>query len=116
MNNYINKRSRLTKNRTKRLLVRSTSVGSSQYANRVFPRFALFAKELKGVSDNSVARTLKNLRTWKGDYSLINDSLQLRPFQNGNFSKRKEFAPRGSEFFPLRAVPNGMINHFYHIG
>ena len=27
------------------------------------------------------------------------------PFQNGNFSERKEFAPRGSEFFPLRAVP-----------
>ena len=37
-------------------------------------------------------------------------------FQNWNFSKRKEFAPRGSEFFPLRAVPYGMINHFYHIG
>ena len=37
------------------------------------------------------------------------------PFQNGNFSLRKEFAPRGSEFFPLRAVPKGMINHFYHI-
>ena len=65
---------------------RSTSVGSFPYANRVIPRFALFAKELEGVSDNSVARTLKNLRTWKGDYSLINDSLQLRPFQNGNFS------------------------------
>ena len=27
------------------------------------------------------------------------------PFQNGNFSQRKEFAPKGSEFFPLRAVP-----------
>ena len=25
----------------------------------------------------------------------------------------KEFAPRGSEFFPLRAVPYGMENHFY---
>ena len=36
------------------------------------------------------------------------------PFQNGNFSKRKEFAPRGSEFFPLRAVPCGMENYFYH--
>ena len=27
------------------------------------------------------------------------------PFRNGNYSLRKEFAPRGSEFFPLRAVP-----------
>ena len=23
------------------------------------------------------------------------------PFQSGNFSKKKEFAPRGSKFFPL---------------
>ena len=38
------------------------------------------------------------------------------PFQNGNFSYRKEFAPRGSKFFPLRAVPYGMINLFYRIG
>ena len=30
--------------------------------------------------------------------------------------KREEFAPRGSEFFPLRAVPYGMENHFYHNG
>ena len=37
-------------------------------------------------------------------------------FQNVNCSKRKEFAPRGSEFFPFRAVPYDMINHFYHIG
>ena len=38
------------------------------------------------------------------------------PFQNGNCSLRKEFACKGSDFFPLRAVPCGMINHFYHIG
>ena len=37
------------------------------------------------------------------------------PYQNGNCSYRKEFAPRGSEFFPLKAVPFGMENHFYHI-
>ena len=37
------------------------------------------------------------------------------PFQNGNFSQRKELAPGGSEFFPLRAVSYGMENHFYHI-
>ena len=29
---------------------------------------------------------------------------------------RDHTVPRGSEFFPLRAVPYGMINHFYHIG
>ena len=34
------------------------------------------------------------------------------PFHNGYFSERKEFAPRGSEFFPLRAFPFGMENHF----
>ena len=27
------------------------------------------------------------------------------PFQNENFSYRKEFALRGSEFFPIRADP-----------
>ena len=37
------------------------------------------------------------------------------PFQNWNFSQRKEFAPRGSEFFLLRVVPYGKENHFYHI-
>ena len=36
-------------------------------------------------------------------------------FQNENFSKRKEFAPRGSEVFPLRVVPYGMDNHLNHI-
>ena len=56
-----------------------------------------------------IARTLNKLRTSKGDSA----SLQLRPFSNGNFVKSKEFAPRGSEFFPLKAVPNGMENHFY---
>ena len=38
------------------------------------------------------------------------------PFQNGNFSKRKELAPRGSESFPLGVVLKGMENHIYHIG
>ena len=37
------------------------------------------------------------------------------PFRNGNFSQTKAFAPRGSEFFPLRAVSYTMENHFYHI-
>ena len=35
------------------------------------------------------------------------------PFPYGNFSERNEFAPRGSEFFPLRAVPYGMENHLF---
>ena len=39
----------------------------------------------------------------------------VAPFQNGNFSKRKEFAPIVSELFPLRVVPYGMENHFYQI-
>ena len=46
---------------------------------------------------------------------LSSDSLQLRPFSNLELLL-KEFAPRGSKFFPLRAVPFGMENHFYHIG
>ena len=41
------------------------------------------------------------------------------PFYNGILPERKEFAPRGSKFwskfFPLRAVPYGIENHFYHI-
>ena len=36
-------------------------------------------------------------------------------FPNKNLSERKEFASRGSEFFPLRAVPYGMEKHYYHI-
>ena len=31
------------------------------------------------------------------------------------FKIGKEFAPRGSEFFPLRRVPYRMENNFYHI-
>ena len=39
-------------------------------------------------------------------------------FQNGKLYYRKEFAPRGSEFFPLRAraVPFGMENQFTTLG
>ena len=37
------------------------------------------------------------------------------PFRIGNFSYGKEFAPRGSEFFPLRADPFGKKNHSYDI-
>ena len=41
--------------------------------------------------------------------------LNCVPFQNGNFSLRKEFAPSGSEILPLRAVAYDMENQFYHI-
>ena len=45
------------------------------------------------------------------------DSLHFKrvSYQNENFSYnsiRKEFAPRGSELFPLRAVPCGMKINF----
>ena len=63
-----------------------------------------------------VDRTLKRVTHIKVillDHSVI--LFNYVPFQNGNFSLRKEFAPRGSEFFPLRAVPQCMENHFYHI-
>ena len=56
------------------------------------------------------------------------DSLRLRPFLKWELlikericSQKKEFAPKGSKFskgskfFPLRAVPYGMENRFYHI-
>ena len=46
---------------------------------------------------------------------LSGDSLNCILFHNGNFSLRKEFAPTGSEFFPLRAVVFEMENHFHHI-
>ena len=32
------------------------------------------------------------------------------PFHRWDFSSRKEFAPKGSEFFPLREVPYGWKN------
>ena len=60
---------------------------------------------------NGVARTLKKLRTLKGDYWVNQWFSSMRPFS----LKEKEFAPRGSEFFPLRTVSFGMENHFYHI-
>ena len=37
------------------------------------------------------------------------------PFKMGTSLKGKKISPRGSEFFPLRAVTCGMENHFYHI-
>ena len=53
---------------------------------------------------NGVARTLKQLHISKGNYCIkhwFSTTMSL-------------FKLRGSEFFPLRAVPCGMGNHFYH--
>ena len=42
----------------------------------------------------SFHRTLKKLRTLKGDYSIKQWFSNCVPFQNENFFYRKEFAPR----------------------
>ena len=34
--------------------------------------------------------------------------ISCAPYQYGDFSLRKEFAPNGSKFFPFRAVPFDM--------
>ena len=66
---------------------------------------------------NSVARTLKNYAHQRESTGPSSDCLQLRPFsewelllkeRTGYQRERKELAPRGSEFFPLRAVPYDM--------
>ena len=43
-----------------------------------------------------------------------NDYLQVRPFLKWELLIRKEFAPIGSEFFAIRAIPKGVKDHFYH--
>ena len=67
--------------------------------------------EIQWSSQNAEKVTLIKSRLLDQTVILFN----CDPFHNGNFSYRKEFAPRGSKFFPLRAVPYGMENHFYHI-
>ena len=62
----------------------------------------------KKINGNGVARTLKSYAHQRETTRSSSDSLQLRPFSKWNFSKRKEFAPRGSEFFPLKAVLYGI--------
>ena len=61
------------------------------------------------VLSNGIARMLKRLCTSKGDYWIKKwFSSIVSLFKMGTSLK-------GSEFFPLRAVPYGMENHFYHI-
>ena len=43
------------------------------------------------------------------------DSLQLRPFPKMKTSLKGKNSLR-SEFYPLRAVPYSMENHFYTLG
>ena len=68
---------------------------------------------------NDVARTLKSEEHQRETTGTGSSSgpLQLRSFSLQekiySFLLRKEFTP--SELFPLRAVPYGMENHFYHI-
>ena len=67
-------------------------------------------------NSNGLPRTLKNTYAHQRATTVSsNDSLQLRPFSKRELLKEKKNAPRGSEFFPLRAVPLGMENYFYHI-
>ena len=66
--------------------------------------------------NNGVARTLKKVCTPKGDYWIKHMILfNCFPFQNGNSSKKKEFAARGSKVFPFIAVSYGKENHVYHM-
>ena len=37
------------------------------------------------------------------------------PFPNGNFSERKEFAPRGEQILPFKSSSLWHVNHLYHI-
>ena len=73
-------------------------------------------KEIKKEGKKCATATLKKDTHIKGrllDQAVI--FINCVPFQNVNFSYRKEFAPRGSEFFPWRVVPYRMENYFYHI-
>ena len=61
---------------------------------------------------NQYAEKVTHIKGRQLDYAVI--LYDCLPFQNGNFSLRKEFTPSWSKFFPLRAVPYGMENKFYH--
>ena len=54
---------------------------------------------------NGVARTLKKLCTSKGDYWIKQCFSSTAPLFKVGTSLKGKFAPRGSKFFPLRAVP-----------
>ena len=60
-----------------------------------------------GVARMPKSYTHQRETTW---FSSVESLIKM-----GTLSSRKEFAPRGSEFFPLRAVLHTMENHFYLI-
>ena len=62
------------------------------------------------MQTNGVARTLKNTHIKGRLLDLAVILFKCVRFENQNFSYRNEFAPRGSEFFPLRAIPYSMKN------
>ena len=69
---------------------------------------------------NDIAKMLKKLRTSKGDnwikqrFSSIASLFKLRT--NLELLLKDKIVPERANCFPLRAVPYGMIDHFYHIG
>ena len=66
---------------------------------------------------NGVVRTLKKLRTSKGDYWIKQRfSLIVSLFKVGISLKGNNLLSEGANSFLLRAVPYGMISHIYHIG
>ena len=77
--------------------------------------FSLTVKTKISAKINVVARMLQKLRTSKGDYWIKQWFSSIATlFIMGTSLKGKHLAPRGSEIFPLRAVPYDMENHFFH--
>ena len=69
---------------------------------------------LLSSSNNGVARTLKKLRTSKGDYLIKQLLSSIASLFKWELLLKKRIASRGSELFPFWAVPYSMENHFYH--
>ena len=66
----------------------------------------------KNIKNNDVVRTLKKLGTSKGDYWIKQGFSSIASlFKMGTSLKGKNLLPE----LPLRAVPYGMENPFYHI-
>ena len=59
-------------------------------------------KSIAALSRKAILSTLFSSPFWKGSYS---KTLFSSPYWKGVYSKRKEFAPRGSKFYPFRVDP-----------
>ena len=78
--------------------------------------FCVLSSVYRGlVCGNDVARMLKMLPTSKIDFWIKQCFSSIAPLFKMRTSLKGKNAPRGSEFFPLRAVPYGIENHFHHI-